>query len=476
VSAGTASGTAAGVGTTPVVTDWWLVDSGDDLTPRPPLDGDRRVDVAIVGGGFSGLWTAWYLLDRDPSLTVLIVEARTVGYGASGRNGAWLSPGVGVTPTELARRTSPQVARDTVATMRATITEIADVCRTERLEVGLRRGGILRVARGRHELAPLRAGLEGLERLRLADDLTLLSADELADRVRVADAHGALHDPHGAVVHPGKLVRGLARRVETAGATIVEGTRVADVRARAGRTGPQLVTDAGVVTADAVVLACEAWLPQLPGHARDVLPVYSLVVLTEPLPAATWDAIGWARHEGLSSHRLTVDYLSRTEDGRVLFGGRGAPYHFGSQVAPAHDAHDPTHAELQRQLTSWFPVLRDVRFAARWGGPLAMPRDWLPSFRFDPRSGVGAAYGYTGQGVAATNLAGRVLTDLVVDGATIHAGLPMVGHRPRRWEPEPLRWLGARVVQTGLARADARAAATGRAPGGRSIAERLARH
>jgi glycine/D-amino acid oxidase-like deaminating enzyme len=461
---------------TPVDVGWWLRDSGDDLRPRPPLDGSVTVDVVVVGGGFTGLWTAWYLLGRDPSLHVLVVEAETVGFGASGRNGAWLSPGVGMSATEVARRTSPATARATVEAMRATVTEIADVCAREDLDVDLRRGGILRVARGDHEVPTLRAGHAALAKLGLGDDLDLLGPDALEARVRIADARGALFDPHGAVVHPGKLVRSLARLVERAGGRIVEGTRVEAVRPRDGARGPQVATDRGVITADAVVLACEAWLPELPGRGRDVLPVYSLVVLTDPLDDEVWARIGWQGHECLSSHRLTVDYLSRTGDGRILFGGRGAPYHFGSDVDPAYDAHDPTHAELQHQLTSWFPVLAGARFAARWGGPLAMPRDWLPSFRYDAATGIGAAYGYTGQGVAATNLAGRVLTDLIVDGATPHADLPMVGHRPRRWEPEPLRWLGARVVQHGLARADARAARTGRAPTGRSIAERLARH
>lgn len=455
---------------------WWLADSGDDLMPREPLDGDSRVDIAIVGAGFTGLWAAWYLLARDPTRRVLLVEAETAGFGASGRNGAWLSAGLGVTPTELARRTSPETARATVEAMRDTIGEVAAACDRMDLGAGLRRGGILRIARGRHEVPVLHAGVAALADLGLADDLCVLSAEELADRVRVAEAREALFDPHGAVVHPGRLVRGLARRVESAGATIVEGTRVSDVRPRSGGTPPRVVTDRGTVTADAVVLACEAWLPQLPGHRRDVLPLYSLIVLTEPIDADRWAAIGWDGHECLSSHRLTVDYLSRTEDGRVLFGGRGAPYHYGSAVGPQHDLHGPTHRELEHQLTSWFPALTGVRLAARWGGPLAMPRDWMPRFRFDPATGVGGAYGYTGQGVATTNLAGRVLADLVIDGETPYADLPMVRHRPRRWEPEPFRWLGARIVQHGLARADARAARTGRPPTGRTLAERLARH
>jgi glycine/D-amino acid oxidase-like deaminating enzyme len=171
-----------------------------------------------------------------------------------------------------------------------------------------------------------------------------------------------------------------------------------------------------------------------------------------------------------------VDYLSRTVDGRVLFGGRGAPYHYASRIEAAYDHDEATHRGLRTQLTDWFPALAGVGFSHEWGGPLGMPRDWCPSFRFDPATGVGAAYGYTGQGVATSNLAGRVLADLLTTGETEHRELPMVGHRPRRWEPEPVRYLGARYLQRALARIDARAARTGDPPAGTSLAERLVRH
>jgi glycine/D-amino acid oxidase-like deaminating enzyme len=461
------------------VSSYWLDTAADDLTPRDPLDGSERADVAIVGAGFSGLWTAWYLRRRDPTLRVLVLEAETAGFGASGRNGAWLSPGIAVGPTELVRRTSPATARATIIAMRDTVEEVVRVCDREGIDAQVRRGGVLRVARGAHEAPALRAGHEAFHRLGLADDLTLLDATALADRVRVAGAVGGLHDPHGAVIHPGRLVRGLARRVEAAGVRIVERTPVTAVEPRDGSRSPALprvLTARGTVTADAVVLACEAWLSQLPGHRREVLPLYSLIVLTEPIDDERWSAIGWEGQECLSSHRYTVDYLSRTVDGRVLFGGRGAPYHFGSRIEPGYDRDPATHAALRRQLTDWFPTLAGVRFSHHWGGPLGMPRDWCPAFRFDPAAGIAAAYGYTGQGVSTTNLAGRVLAELLTTGETEHAGLPMVGHRPRRWEPEPLRYLGARYLQRALARIDARAARTGRAPTGRSLAERLVRH
>jgi glycine/D-amino acid oxidase-like deaminating enzyme len=455
------------------VSSYWLETAGDDPTPRPPLDGSERADVAVLGAGFTGLWTAWYLLARDPSLRVVVVEAETVGFGASGRNGGWLTAGIALSPTELARRTSPITARATIEAMRATVSEVADVCAREGIDAQLRRGGVLRVARGQHERPRLQAGYDELARLDLTDGITLLDRSQLEARLRVAGAVGALHDAHGALVHPGRLVRGLARRVEVAGARIVEGTPVTAVEP--GRPA-RLRTARGDVTADVVVLAGEAWLSQLPGFRRTVLPLYSLIVLTEPIDDDRWATIGWEGHEGVSSHRYTVDYLARTPDGRILFGGRGAPYHYGSRIRPDYDHHEPTHAMLEEQLVGWFPSLAGVRFSHRWGGPLGMPRDWCPSFRYDPATGLAAAYGYTGQGVATTNLAGRVLADLIVTGDTPFADLPMVGHRPRSWEPEPLRTLGARYLQVALARLDARAARTGRAPTGRTLAERLLRH
>lgn len=456
---------------------YWLQ---DPAPRRPSLDGDRRVDVAVVGAGFTGLWTTRELLRRDPSRDVLVLEAETVGFGASGRNGAWLTNGLGVSPTELARRTSPGAARATVEATRETVHRVIAATQEDGIDAHVRRSGLLRIARGRQEAPALEHGYQAMAALGLADDLTVLTATELADRVRVTGAHGALADPHAAAIHPGRLVRGLAERVEQLGATIVEGTRVTAVQPRPSGAGPDadvvVTTPTGTVHAGAVVLACEAWLPQLPGYRRAVLPVYSLVIMTEPVPDERWERIGWAGHELLSSHRLTVDYLSRSVDGRVLFGGRGAPYHLGSRISPRFDQHPPTHTALAEMLTSWFPDLAGVAISHRWGGPLGMPRDWCPNVRYDPATGIGAAYGYTGQGVAASNLAGNVLADLIVTGDTSYRDLPIVGHRSRRWEPEPVRWLAARSLQRALLRLDDRTARTGRPPTGRSLPERLVRH
>jgi len=461
---------------------FWLEDAADDMSPRPPLEGPRTTDVAIVGGGFTGLWTARELLRRDPSLDVLVIESRTAGFGASGRNGAWLAPGIAVTNRELVRRFSPEVARATVQAIRDTVRVVAESCAQDGIDAQVRMGGTLRVAIGAQEASMPAATLAAARELGVEDDLEVLDADQLAERVRIADARGALRDRNGAAVHPGRLVRGLARTVEALGGSIVEDTRVTDVTPGGrgggphGAAGPIVRTERGDVRAHHVILANEAWLSQLPGHRRRVMPLYSLIILTEPIDDATWRSIGWDGHELLSSHRLTVDYLSRTADGRILFGGRGAPYHFGSSIEPAHDLHAPTHERLRRHLVEWFPQLEGVRVSHAWGGPLGMPRDWMPNIFLDPTTGIGGAYGYTGQGVAATNLAGRILADLIVTGDTPHRDLPFVGHRSRRWEPEPLRWLATRYLQTALARLDARAERTGRPQTGRTLAERLMTH
>ncbi|ACZ40700.1 NAD(P)/FAD-dependent oxidoreductase [Sphaerobacter thermophilus] len=458
---------------------FWLETCGDDLTPRAPLDGSIDVDVAILGAGYTGLWTAYYLLRRQPSLRVAVVEAEIAGFGASGRNGGWCSAGFPVTAGELARRYGPERTRALLAAMRESVDEVGRVAEAEGLDIDYVKGGTLRVARGPHQEPMLDQALATYERLGIADHYTRLDAAQVAERVRITDVRGALYSPDCAVIHPGKLVRGLARVVERLGGTIYEQTRVTAFEPRqAGVPGsrPRLITERGDVRAEVVVLCGEAYLSRLPGLRRQLIPVYSLIVLTEPLSDAQWAEIGWENRETIGSHRFSVDYLSRTRDGRIVFGGRGAPYHFGSRIEDSYDRHEPTHQMLRRMTLEWFPMLRGIRFTHHWGGPLGMPRDWMPTMSYDRATGIATARGYTGQGVATSNLSGRVLADLICDTPSPLRVLPVIGHRSPDWEPEPLRWLGVRYVQRGFARLDEQAERTGRPPSGRSLVERLGRH
>ena len=354
------------------------------------------------------------------------------------------------------------------------VEEVGRVCDKEGIDAHFHKGGMLSLARGAHQLPSIRAAHASWVRLGLGDRHQLLSAGETAERVTVTDVHGSLFTADGASLHPGRLVRGLARAVERRGGTIYEQT---EVRAFEAGSSAGLVTAAGELRArKAIVLAGEAYLTRLPALHRTLAPIYSLIGLTAPLTSAQWAQIGWHNRESLASQRLTVDYLTRTADGRVLFGSRGAPYRFGSKISYDQDRHADTHARIHHAMREWFPGLEGVAMTHAWGGPVGMPRDWMPTVAFDTASRVGTARGYTGQGVSTTNLAGRLLAGLIGGTRTGLEGLPLVRRRSPNWEPEPLRWLAVRYMQRMFAEID-RADEAGRPrPLGSTLASWLGRH
>ena len=452
-------------------TSFWLADAGESLTPRKSLDHSIDVDVAILGAGYSGLWTAYYLLQREPGLRVAVVEKEIAGYGASGRNGGWCSSRFPVSAGELERRYGYQAARALFLAMRGAVDEVGRVCSAENIDAGFHKGGILTLARGAHQLPALRASHAAFARLGLAENLQLLSAEAAAERVQASDVQGGLFTPDGASLQPAKLVRGLARAVEARGGMLYEQTPVISIR------GKSLLTPGGEVRAKrAIALAGEVYLTRMPGYHRALLPAWSLIALTEPLTATQWSKIGWRDRESLASTRNTVVYLTRTGDGRILFGSRGAPYRFGSKITDSQDVHPPTVEMIRRSLLEWFPSLAGIRFTHAWGGPVGMPRDWMPAVRFDRGSGLAAIMGYTGQGVSTANLAGRLLAGLITGQSTGLEGLPMGQRRSPNWPWEPLRWLVVRYMQDALLRID-EAAETGRPqPWDAPLAKRLGKH
>jgi glycine/D-amino acid oxidase-like deaminating enzyme len=453
---------------------YWLETVGEDLNPRPALQCSADVDVAILGAGYSGLWTAYYLLRANPGLRIAVVEKEIVGFGASGRNGGWCSPKFPVTAAQLEERYGREATRALLLAMYETVDEVGRVCATEQIDAHFHKGGSLSLARGAHQLPMIRAARAVYERLGLQDRSRLLSAEETRERVNVTNVYGALQTLQSARVHPGRLVRGLARAVERRGGTLYEQTEVLSFE---GGSSPRLLTPGGELRASqGIALAGEAYLSRLPQLHRAVMPVYSLIVLTQPLTQAQWSRIGWQNQETISSNRLTVDYLTRTADGRILFGSRGAPYMFVSKITDEQDRHELTHSNARRAVVDWFPSLEGIGFTHAWGGPLGMPRDWMPAVEFDPVSRIGTARGYTGQGVATTNLAGRILANLIMGKQTRLETLPIAQRRSRNWEPEPLRWLAVRYMQGAFARID-EAAENGRArPIDASIAELLGKH
>lgn len=452
---------------------FWLETAGEELTPRQALERSTDVDVAILGGGYSGLWTAYYLLRENPGLRVAIVEKEIVGFGASGRNGGWCSPKFPVTPTLLEERYGHEASRSLLLAMFESVLEVGRVCEEEHLDAQYRRGGDPSLARGAHQLPAIQSSYAEYERFGLSDRYRLLTAEEARERVNVTNLSGAMHTAHCASLHPGRLVRGLARAVERLGGTIYEQTEVLDYQG--GQ--PRLITAGGELRAKrALVLAGEAYLTRFRKMHRSLMPVYSLIVLSEPLSEAQWAKVGWRNGESIASNRYTVDYLTKTADGRILFGSRGAPYAFGSRIGDTQDRHEETHARAREAVVEWFPALAGLRFTHAWGGPLGMPRDWMPAASFDPSTRIAMACGYTGQGVSTTNLAGRILASLISGKRSALEALPMAQRKLPQWEPEPLRWLGVRYTQGAMARIDEAAEGGRSRPVDAPIAQYFGRH
>ncbi|MEO5831902.1 MAG: FAD-dependent oxidoreductase [Nakamurella sp.] len=415
----------------PLAPLWW---DGVVRSSRAPLPGDSTCDVAVVGAGFTGLWTAFYLHRVDPSLRIVVLEREYAGFGASGRNGGWVSDLFPISNAGLARRYGRPAALAMRSAVRSAIDEIAVRADEFAPDAHVGRGGELLFARTRAQAVRAHAAVR--ESDAWGDDLRWLAPPELAETTGVEGVLGATFTPHCAAVNPGALVRGLARAVENAGVAVYERTAVTAIES--GR----VVTDRGTVKADVVVRATEAYGAGLPGARRSVAPVYSLVTATEPMPGDVAAAVGLAGRPTFGDHGNLVIYGQRTADHRLVFGGRGAPYHFGSAIRPEFDADPRVFAALQRTLVELFPVLRDIRFTHSWGGPLGIPRDWHASVGFDRAAGFAWAGGYVGDGVSTSNLAGRTLADLISGTPSELTTLPWVDHRSRRWEPEPARWAG----------------------------------
>ncbi len=435
----------------------WLDTVPGSLAPRAPLAGDTDADVAIVGAGYTGLWTALALLDHEPSLRVVLLDAEIAGFGASGRNGGWCSALFAGSRAATARTHGRDAAIALQRALFATVERVGAVCAAEGIDAHYHRGGTLELATSPAHVARVQAHVDDERAWGFGpEDCEWLDAGAARERLGATGVLGAAFTPHCARIHPARLARGLADAVERRGARIHEQTRAQEI------TPGRVETDRGRVRAEIVIRATEGYTPTLRGERRTVAPLYSLMVATEPLPAPFWDAVGWEGRETFADGRHLIIYGQRTADDRIAFGGRGAPYHFGSRILDGFDRDPATFAELRRVLRALFPALADTRFTHEWGGPLGVPRDWYSSVGFDPTSGLGWAGGYVGDGVGASALAGQTLADLALRVDSERTALPWVGHRSRPWEPEPLRWLGINLALRVPAAADRAEARTGR--------------
>lgn len=437
---------------------FWFSDMGGLPERRAPLGGDRTADICIIGAGYTGLWSAYYLKKADPGLNILVVEQEFAGYGASGRNGGWLSGGFAWSHDRYAAHAGADSVRRMVRAMNGTVAEVIRVAAAEGIEADILPTDELMVATNPAQLVRMRAEVALRRRWGEEERVGELGAVETLERIRLPGALGAMIVRNVARVQPAKLARGLAATVERMGVTIAEGTEVTAL-------GPGRVeTRRGTVRAGVILRATEGFTARLPGLRREWLPLNSAQIVTEPLPARVWAEIGWDGHEIVGDFNNAYCYCQRTREGRITVGARGVPYRYGSSLDRSGSPDPATIRGLVAILDRHFPAARDIAVAHAWCGVLGVPRDWCATVGFDAGSGIGWAGGYVGVGVSTSNLAGRTLADLALGRRTEITDLAWVNHSVRKWEPEPLRWLGVNGLYALLRAADRHEAQSGGPP------------
>ena len=414
------------------VSHWWH-EVGEPKR-RPELPGNITVDVAIVGAGYTGLWTAYYLKQAKPSLRIAIIEQKFAGYGASGRNGGWLTNAVTGGREQYVASHGKDAAERFQRAMNETVDEVIRVTETHSINANIKKGGEFTVAYTPAQEKRLRAFAESEHGFRYTD-LDLFDADAAVEQIRVAGTRAAVWHPHAARIQPAKLASGLADVVEGLGVELYERTRAVEI------TPHKIRTTHGTVSADFVVRATEGFTANLKGLKRLWLPMNSSLIATEPLGQDVWDELNWSRGEVLGDFAHVYMYAQRTADDRIAFGGRGVPYRYGSQTDNDGTTQEITAKTLGNLMRRFFPVTADAEIDHLWSGVLGVPRDWAATVGLNRETGLAWAGGYVGTGVTTTNLAGRTLTDLILGNQTEITGLPWVNHTVRKWEPEPLRWL-----------------------------------
>ena len=409
---------------------------------RPALAADAEADVCIVGAGFTGLWTAYHLRRLDPALRVVVLERETAGYGASGRNAGWLSPLVPGNRRVFSRTAGSRDAGVRLQRrMLEAVDEVLGIIRDEDLDARAIRSGNVVVARTQAAMQRLRDRLAADRAWGYREDEgSELSAGEVAERIRVAGAVGGLFYPTVGRIDPGGLVRGLAALVERRGVRIHERSAVTAIEPGVARTA------GGSVRARVVLRCTEGYSAEVARDPRRIIPINSSIIITEPLPPSAWDEIGWRGRELFSDAAHVFSYSQRTDDGRILIGGRGNPYRFRSGTGGAGSVDGATVASLTRRLHAMFPATAAHGVAHAWSGVLGVTRDWCASVRFDRASGLGHAQGYAGHGVTSAYLAAKTLAERVAGREDGDAALPWAGRQTRNWEPEPIRWAGVHAM------------------------------
>src|SRR5699024_2041031 len=428
----------------------WLDSTRDISFTRPRQIESTRADVVVIGGGYSGLWAAFWTKKMDPSLDVVVLEKEFVGYGASGRNGGWISgKTVGIRRNLLSKSVDADDVLNVERVCHDAVFEIDDLMRAQGKDIEGTRGGWMQIARSESELSRLYTHVEEDRKWGLTEEeVTIVNSEETRKRINVPGVLGALYSPYSVKCNPAKLVYALAELCEELGVRIYENSPVEDF------VGGDCRTTRGHVRGSLVVLATEAYTSALPGRKRDQLPMVSSMVVTEPIAEDEWDKIGWSGYECVSGAQHIYFYAQRTADVRIALGGRGVPYFWGSRFDTSGELDSVTASQLSSILQGLFPTV-PIKIDHAWRGVLGVPRDWSPFIDYSKQDRLIRVGGYAGQGVTASYVAGRTVASLISERDSPKSAHAWIRKAPRRWEPEPLRWIGSRSVQTLYQVADA---------------------
>jgi glycine/D-amino acid oxidase-like deaminating enzyme len=418
----------------------WL-DTQDRPEPRPALAGDVEADLLVVGGGFTGLWTALRAVERTPGLRVVLIEADRIAEHATGRNGGFCE--ASITHGEANGRTRwPDEYDDLHRLGMRNLDEIEQTIRHYGIDCGFARGGVLAVATRPHQvpwLEPETEGfLDGTAVRQMVDSPTYLAGRFAADECAVLD--------------PARLAWGLARIAEQHGVVIAENTRLESLRGRA--THVEAGTPSGTVRAKNIALATNVFPGALRRPRWSVVPVYDYVLATEPLTVEQLAALNWDPAIGVSDSGNQFHYYRITPDRRILWGGYDAIYHFGRSIRPEHEDRRETYETLARNFAETFPQLDGIRFTHRWAGVIDTSTRFCAVFGTAHRNRTTYATGFTGLGVGASRFAADVMLDLLAGAQTERTRLEMVRKKALPFPPEPISWIGIQLTRRSMARED----------------------
>ncbi len=412
-----------------------------EYAPGDPLQGDIEVDVAIVGGGFTGLSSAYHIKKAEPNLKVALLESEVIGFGASGRNGGFNMTLFGLTLSITALRFSKQKAKEAHHYMERAVDYLRDLVAELGIDCDYEHPGFLRVATSEkykkrilHEMElAYKLGLEGIE---------WLDEAQTREQVRSPLYLGAWWEPRCGILNPAKLAWGWADVIRPMGVEIFENSPVAEIVRENGKI--RLVTPNGIVRSDKVVMATNAWSHFFKELKRKQVPVWTHIVMTEPLTEKHFEEIGWQNRQGIEDARNMVHYYRLTVDNRLVMGGRDVSLSYGQDMEK--DLNPITFEGLKDDVREIFPALKDIQFTHEWGGPVSVPLDMAPAIGFAGDKNVVYSLGTVGHGVSMTQLNGRTVADLILERQTDLTDVFFVNRRTIPWPPEPLRNLAIKAI------------------------------